>query len=81
MSFSLRQAGRMIEITLDDDGPGIAQSRRKDVFRAFSSTSGPEGGSGLGLTIARDIMAAHGGSVVLRNSPLGGLRVMLKLPR
>ncbi|NVN05900.1 two-component sensor histidine kinase [Asaia spathodeae] len=81
MSFSLRQAGRMIEITLDDDGPGIAQSRRKDVFRAFNSTSGPEGGSGLGLTIARDIMAAHGGSVVLRNSPLGGLRVVLKLPR
>ncbi|WP_336762953.1 ATP-binding protein [Asaia sp. VD9] len=81
MTFSLRQTGRMIEITIDDDGPGIAQSRRKDVFRAFSSTSGPEGGSGLGLTIARDIMAAHGGSVVLRNSPLGGLRVMLKLPR
>ncbi|NIE79715.1 MULTISPECIES: ATP-binding protein [Asaia] len=81
MMFSLRQTGRMVEITIDDDGPGIAQSRRKDVFRAFSSTAGPEGGSGLGLTIARDIMAAHGGSVVLRNSPLGGLRVMLKLPQ
>jgi len=81
MSFSLRRAGRSIEIILDDDGPGIAQSRRKDVFRAFSSTSGPDGGTGLGLTIARDIVAAHGGSVTLHNSPLGGLRVMLKLPR
>lgn len=81
MMFSLRQTGRMVEVTIDDDGPGIAQSRRKDVFRAFSSTAGPQGGTGLGLTIARDIMAAHGGSVVLRNSPLGGLRVMLKLPQ
>ncbi|GBQ10869.1 ATP-binding protein [Swaminathania salitolerans] len=78
MAFTLSGTARMAEITIDDDGPGIAQSRRKDVFRAFSTT-GP--GTGLGLTIARDIMAAHGGSVILRNSPLGGLRVVLKLPR
>ncbi len=67
-----------VEIVVDDDGPGIPADRREDVFRAFEA--GPDGGTGLGMTIARDIVQAHGGEIALEDSPLGGLRVRLTVP-
>lgn len=69
---------RSVHVLIDDDGPGLAPDRREDVFRAFES--GPGGGTGLGLTIARDIARAHGGDVVLEDSPMGGLRARMRLP-
>ncbi len=73
-----------IEITVDDDGPGIAPEKREDVFRPFVrleiSRNPATGGVGLGLTIARDILRGHGGDVVLDASPLGGLRASARLP-
>ena len=69
---------RTVQVTVDDDGPGIARERREGVFRAFESGSG--GGTGLGLTIARDIARAHGGDILLEDSPLGGLRARIVLP-
>ena len=69
---------RTVQVTVDDDGPGIPRDRREGVFRAFES--GAHGGTGLGLTIARDIARAHGGDVVLEDSPLGGLRARIVLP-
>jgi two-component system osmolarity sensor histidine kinase EnvZ len=73
-----------IEITVDDDGPGIPEDRYEDVFRPFvrldESRNVDTGGSGLGLTIARDIARSHGGDVTLGKSPLGGLRVVVRLP-
>ena len=69
---------RSVVVTVDDDGPGIAPSRRESVFRPFES--GAAGGTGLGLTIARDIVRAHGGDIALENSPLGGLRARIRLP-
>jgi two-component system osmolarity sensor histidine kinase EnvZ len=48
------------------------------VFRPFQSDS--TGGTGLGLTIARDIVRAHGGDIELEQSPLGGLRARIRLP-
>jgi two-component system osmolarity sensor histidine kinase EnvZ len=70
--------GRLVLVTVDDDGPGIPTDRRESVFRPFES--GSSGGTGLGLTIARDIVRAHGGEIVLEDSPLGGLRARIRLP-
>jgi len=70
--------GRSVLVIVDDDGPGIPMDRRESVFRAFES--GAAGGTGLGLTIARDIVRAHGGDIVLEDSPLGGLRARIRLP-
>jgi len=70
--------GRSVIVTVDDNGPGIAPLRRESVFRPFES--GAAGGTGLGLTIARDIVRAHGGDIALENSPLGGLRARIRLP-
>ena len=50
----------------------------RECFRPFES--GSSGGTGLGLTIARDIVRAHGGEIVLEDSPLGGLRARIRLP-
>ncbi|MBN2752425.1 MAG: HAMP domain-containing protein [Rhodospirillaceae bacterium] len=78
------QRADAVEILVDDDGPGIPQDRRTDVFRAFfrvDNSRNPEtGGVGLGLTIARDVARSHGGDIQLMDSPLGGLRVRLTLP-
>jgi two-component system osmolarity sensor histidine kinase EnvZ len=70
--------GRAVLVIVDDDGPGIPLERRESVFRPFESDAA--GGTGLGLTIARDIVRAHGGDIVLEDSPLGGLRARIRLP-
>lgn len=72
------QGTRHVIVTVDDDGPGIPPDRRESVFRPFQSSE--SGGTGLGLTIARDIIRAHGGEIVLEDSPLGGLRARIRLP-
>ena len=65
-------------ILVEDDGPGIPPERREAVFRPFET--GAHGGTGLGLTIVRDIVRAQGGEVVLGESALGGLGVQVRLP-
>jgi two-component system osmolarity sensor histidine kinase EnvZ len=75
----------MLTITVDDDGPGIPADRREDVFKPFlrldaARNLDTSGGTGLGLTIARDIARAHGGDITLADAPLGGLRAVVKLP-
>lgn len=72
------EGGQTLRITIDDDGPGIPESRRAAMLRPFESGSAT--GTGLGLAIARDIVAAHGGELRLADSPLGGLRVIVTLP-
>ncbi|MCH4091816.1 ATP-binding protein [Acetobacter sp.] len=76
--LSGRQEGHSIIIEVDDNGPGIPLERREEVFRAFSS--GKKGGTGLGLTIVRDIVRAHGGDIQLGESLRGGLNVRITLP-
>lgn len=75
---------KRLEITVDDDGPGIPKDKRDDVFKAFyrvdPSRNKETGGVGLGLAIAKDIVVSHGGSIELAESPLGGLRAVISLP-
>ncbi len=69
-------------ISVDDDGPGIAVEERERVFdRFYGRTAGGDGGSGLGLAIAKAVIDRHAGRIELDRSPLGGLRVLVQLPR
>ena len=76
--LSVHPQGRNVSVLVDDNGPGIAPDRRESVFKPFES--GADDGTGLGLTIARDIARAHGGEIHLEQSPLGGLRARMRLP-
>ena len=81
---SLQRDERMVQVMIDDDGPGIPEARREEAFRPFhrldEGRNLQSGGVGLGLAIARDIARAHGGDVVLDTSVLGGLRAVVRLP-
>ena len=59
-------------------GRAFRRTGAESVFRPFES--GATGGTGLGLTIARDIVPAHGGELSLETSPMGGLRARIRLP-
>ncbi len=83
--LTARAMGPQIEITVDDDGPGIPPHLREEAVRPFrrldeARNQDAGGGVGLGLSIARDIARAHGGDITLSDSPLGGLRARLTLP-
>ncbi len=77
-------AGDHIEITIDDNGPGIPEADLARVFDAFErlddARNKDSGGTGLGLTIARTIARSHGGDVTLTNRETGGLRARITLP-
>ena len=68
-----------------DEGPGIPEPELEKVFEPFyrleHSRSRETGGTGLGLTIARNIAQMHGGDIALRNRPGQGLEAVLTLPR
>jgi len=87
VSLSTRLTRRMLEFAVEDDGPGIPPERRDEVLRPFtrldeSRNQNVASGIGLGLSISQDIARAHGGSLVLDDSPrLGGLRATVLLPR
>ncbi|KPK13723.1 MAG: hypothetical protein AMJ67_17100 [Betaproteobacteria bacterium SG8_41] len=74
-----------LRISVRDEGPGIPERDLEHVFEPFyrleGSRSRDTGGTGLGLGIARNIARAHGGDIVLRNVPGGGLEALLTLPR
>ncbi len=84
VEVAARRTDGAIEIAVDDDGPGIPEDAREDVFRPFlrldESRNAETGGVGLGLTIARDAVRRHGGDLRLSTSRLGGLRALIRLP-
>jgi len=81
---AMRPDADSVVITVDDYGPGIPEQEFDNVFRPFyrveSSRSRDTGGTGLGLSVANDIVRAHGGEIRLENRPEGGLRVTVVLP-
>ena len=76
---------KALTVKIHDEGPGIPEPMLERVFDPFfrleSSRNRDTGGSGLGLSIARNIARAAGGDVSLRNLPTGGLEASLVLPR
>ncbi|MDB5525306.1 MAG: putative two-component sensor histidine kinase [Rhizobium sp.] len=79
-----KNSRRFLTIIIDDDGPGIPENMREDVFKPFyrldEARNLDASGTGLGLAIVRDIARGHGGNVTLGDSPMGGLRATVRLP-
>ncbi len=71
-------------VIVDDDGPGIPPDNREDVFKPFvrldNARNLDASGTGLGLAIARDVARSHGGDITLDDSPMGGLRAVVRVP-
>jgi signal transduction histidine kinase len=82
---SLTATPQSVEIAVEDDGPGIPQDEMTRVFEPFyrveGSRSRDTGGVGLGLAIARTVVEAQGGELVLSNRTPHGLRAQIHLPR
>ncbi|MCG8695439.1 MAG: HAMP domain-containing histidine kinase [Minwuiales bacterium] len=72
--------GQQFSVTIDDDGPGLAEDRREQVLERGARLDESVPGSGLGLAIVRDIARLYGGDIGLDRSDLGGLRAELTLP-
>ena len=68
-------------VTVDDDGPGLPPEERALALKRGQRLDENAPGTGLGLSIVDELARAYGGSVKLGESPLGGLRVTLDLPR
>ena len=84
IGISARRGEEMVEIDIEDDGPGIPETYREKVFEPFfrldEQRPGDGEGTGLGLTIARDVILSHGGDLKLDRSRRGGLKAHLRLP-
>jgi two-component system osmolarity sensor histidine kinase EnvZ len=84
LNIEAKHGAKWLTLVFDDDGPGIPEKDREDVFKPFfrldTARNLDASGTGLGLAIARDIARSHGGNVTLGDSPLGGLRATVRIP-
>ncbi len=84
VSVRVRERENFVELLIDDDGPGVPEDQRDEVFKPFYRVEGSRnqgtGGVGLGLTIVKDAIRVHGGDIELDTAPVGGLRVRVRLP-
>ena len=84
VNVSAAKQNGALTVAVEDDGPGIPEAEREQVFRPFyridHARNQDSGSTGLGLAIARDIARIHGGDIALSRSPLGGLKAVLKVP-
>lgn len=71
---------RLVELTVEDTGPGIDPAVLPHIFTPFVTTKAAHVGTGLGLSISRDIVEAHGGRITAENRPEGGARFVVVLP-
>ena len=78
--ISGHQNGKRVELSLEDDGPGVPDEELAAVLKRGHRLDSTVQGTGLGLAIASDIVEAYGAEMALYRSPLGGLGVKLILP-
>jgi len=72
-------SGEQVSISVSDNGPGVPVEEREKILRPFYSQK--ESGTGLGVSIVHRIVTAHGGSLEVGDSDMGGARFTLRLPR
>ncbi len=85
VSVDVTKTNGWLTLRVDDDGPGIPEEEREEVFRPFYRLDNARGqdtgiNTGLGLSIARDIVRGHGGDIALKESKMGGLQVIIRIP-
>ncbi|MCC6905995.1 MAG: DUF4118 domain-containing protein, partial [Anaerolineae bacterium] len=81
LSIRTRQQGPWLEIALRDQGAGISEEGIQHIFEKFYRIPGTTtGGTGLGLSISKGLVEAHGGTLVARNVPEGGVEFTVRLP-
>jgi len=84
VAVELRSQDDTVELTVDDDGPGIPVDDRERVFDRFTrlddGRARDAGGLGLGLSMVKAITEQHGGTVTIEDAPLGGARLRVRLP-
>lgn len=84
VAISAAMKRRNLVVIVEDNGPGVPKETREDVFRPFYSHDPSRNqnvkSTGLGLTIARDFIRAHGGEIHLGNSRMGGLKATIRIP-
>ncbi|MGO4310585.1 sensor histidine kinase [Pseudomonas sp. KB_15] len=79
--LSIVETAEGFELSVEDDGPGIPEDRRDQVFSRGTRLDEQTHGHGLGLGIVRDIVDSWGGKLSLLASEWGGLKVVIELPR
>jgi signal transduction histidine kinase len=83
--FGLRETNGQVSLEVEDDGPGVPAGSRDAIFERFArlddARDRAHGGAGLGLAIVAEIVGAHGGRAAVGDSPLGGARFEIVLPR
>jgi signal transduction histidine kinase len=84
VAVGLQADDHTVELTVDDDGPGIPENERERVFERFprldDGRARDAGGLGLGLSMVKTITEQHGGTVTIEDAPLGGARLRVRLP-
>jgi len=84
IKIELTKSNNIINIIIDDNGPGIDEKEYENVFKPFYKIDKSRGDSkssvGLGMSIASDAVKSHGGNIKLEKSPMGGLRVKIFFP-
>jgi signal transduction histidine kinase len=78
VEIHISRGPELATIAVDDSGPGIAPDIRDQLFEALATTK--RDGLGLGLSMSRSIVQAHGGTIHVETSPLGGARFIVTLP-
>ena len=79
ITVSAQRVGSVVSIIVDDTGPGMPVKARENLFTAFRG-SARSGGTGLGLTIARELVLAHGGTIALVEKPTPGTLFRIEIP-